>query len=291
MRRRLLLFSCALYYPPRKVSFTVPKDAELVARGRHLAQLTCAVCHYDPATRKLTGIRMKDVPAFVGTVYSRNTTQDPEAGIGHYTDDELAHLLRTGIARDGSLMPYMQKPHLADDDLRAIIAFLHSNDELVAPSSDEPPRTHYTLLGRIGLKLVSPPLPYPDHEIPRPDPTDDITVGEYLVRNLGCYECHSASFTRLDRTHPEKSKGYLGGGNKLHDVSGRTAYSRNLTPDSTGLAAWSEQDFINTLKTGITRDGRVLSYPMPSFAELTDREASAIYRYLRTVPPIHNEVK
>jgi mono/diheme cytochrome c family protein len=285
-----LLGSCALDYRPQPVTFTAAVTPAQVAEGKRLTQLLCSACHYDPATRQLTGIRIKGVPDFVGKVYSRNLTQHPEQGIAGYTDGELVYLLRTGVSREGTLMPYMQKPLLADEDVQAIITFLRSADALVAPSAVEPPPTRYTLLGWLGLRVFSPPLPAPRARIVKPDPANERAHGKYLVANLGCFECHSASFSGIDRMEPETSTGYMGGGTMLRDVQGNPLYSPNLTFHESGLAGWSERDFIKALTTGVSRDDAPLRYPMPSYAELTEQEAAAMYTYVASLPPINKKV-
>ena len=73
-------------------------------------------------------------------------------------------------------------------------------------------------------------------------------------------------------------------------------YSANITPDSTtGIGAWSEHNFITAIRTGrhAGQDaGREILPPMPwrKFAKMTDEDLKSIYAYLRTVPPIHNQV-
>lgn len=283
--------ACQLYYKPQPTNFPVQSSPELVVHGKHLTQVICAPCHYDPATKKLTGMRMSDVPRIVGKVYASNITRHPESGIGRYTDGELAYLLRTGIARNGKLMPYMQRPNLSDNDLKAIIAFLRSDDELVKPADIKTPKTKYTPMGKMGLSKFNPPLPYPSKEIPAPDKADKVGYGKYLVDNLACYDCHSASFTKLNKTEPQRSKGYMGGGNKLKDKSGKTVLSPNLTPHETGIGSWTEQDFVRAIREGISKDNSIITYPMPSYAVLSDEEISAIYSYLRSIPAINNKVK
>jgi len=90
----------------------------------------------------------------------------------------------------------------------------------------------------------------------------------------------------VDVLVPENSKGYLGGGNPLRDREDHVVYSANLTPDAAGLGGWSERDFFRTMKLGLRPDGRPLRSPMTARAELTDDELSAIWAYLRTVPPL-----
>lgn len=234
---------------------------------------------------------MKDVPKIAGKVYSKNITQDSGKGIGRYTDGELVYLIRTGIAKDGKLMPYMQRPNLANNDLEAIIAFLHSDDELVTPSAVTPPATNYTLFGKFGLSKFSGPLPYSEKQIVRPNvASNKIEYGKYMVDNLGCYHCHSAGITKIDVQEPEKSKRYMGGGYKMKNESGEKIYTPNLTFHETGIGHWTEHDFVRAIKEGFSKDNSVITAPMPRYTELNNEEIAAIYAYLQTIPAINNKV-
>ncbi|MCZ6790100.1 MAG: cytochrome C, partial [Chloroflexi bacterium] len=54
-----------------------------------------------------------------------------------------------------------------------------------------------------------------------------------------------------------------------------------------GLARWSEADFINTLRTGTTPDGRQLddeNMPWKFFTKMTEDELKAIWMYLQSLP-------
>jgi cytochrome c553 len=284
--------ACRTHFKTEQVSFPVNITESQLEEGRKLTISICAPCHYNPDTKQLTGIQMHDLPKVAGTVYSRNITQDKDKGIADYTDGELAYLIRTGIARDGSLMPYMQRPNLADSDLAAIIAFLHSNDPLVQPSKEEPPTTHYTAIGKFGINHFPGPLKYPSASIPKPDIKDKVVYGKYLVDNLSCYHCHSASFTSVNELQPEKSKRYMGGGNKLKDGKGKVILSANVTFDTeTGIGSWNEADFKKAIKEGVSKDGSVLHFLMPRYTELSDEEISAIYSYLSGIPKIKHKVK
>ncbi len=276
-------------YTPRRVSFTVDVTPERIARGRRTAQMLCAGCHQDPATGALTGRRMNDAPGRFGDIYSLNITQDRTYGIGAWSDAEIAYLLRTGIARDGRYTPpwMLKLPHLADEELKDLIAFLRSDDPLVRPvhRPDRAPTPSFftKLLTRVAFK----PLPYPEAPIMAPPPSDRVAYGRYLmVAKLNCHECHSRDFARIDHMRPEKSVGFLGGGNPMRDRQGNRVYTANLTPHPTGLGSWTEEQFRRTLKLGLRPDGRPLRSPMTARAELTDDEIGAIWAYLRTVPPI-----
>ncbi|MBV9182746.1 MAG: c-type cytochrome [Acidobacteria bacterium] len=280
-------------YTPGKVNLKIDVTPVKVERGRKYASMLCITCHLDPSTGKLTGKRLADVPPSFGVSYSKNITRDPIYGVGAWTNGEIAYLLRTGITRTGRYAPpWMPKfPHMSDEDLGSVISFLRSDDPLTAPAAVNPPGiSKPSFLTKLLTHVVFKPLPYPTAPILTPAATDQVAYGRYLSVNLGCFACHSANFRSNNELEPEKSAGYMGGGNPLQDESGQLVLSANLTPDPSGLAQWNESDFTRALRTGIRPDHTVLSYPMSPAPELTNADAHAIYAYLRTVPKIHNVV-
>ena len=63
-------------------------------------------------------------------LYSPNITADRETGIGAWTDADFIRAVHKGIAKDGERLypafPYESYTLLADDDVRAIKAYLFS---------------------------------------------------------------------------------------------------------------------------------------------------------------------
>src|SRR5574341_1876637 len=281
-------------YAPGHLLIKVEVTPEKVARGRKYAGLLCAGCHMDPTTRKLTGKRMVDVPTEFGVAYSKNITGHPVKGIGSWTDGEILYLLRTGIDRGGQYIPpYMVKlPHLSDDDLESIVAFLRSDDPLVGPVAADPPgRSRPSFLTKLLSHEAFKPLPFPRQRIATPPVTDRVAYGRYLSSSLGCFACHSADFKTMNELEPERSAGFMGGGNPVLDQNGDVVRSANITPDEeTGIGKWSEADFVRALRTGVRPDRRVLVYPMEPMPELTEEDAAALYAYLKTVPKLRNSV-
>lgn len=281
-------------YAPQKVELHVDVTPERVERGGHTVQLLCAACHLDNKTASLAGKPMLDLPAQFGTAHTANITRDPETGIGSWTDGELAYLLRTGVTRDGRYTPpWMVKlPNMADEDLKDVIAFLRSDDPLVRPIKAKRPASKPSLLTKALSRIAFKPLPYPKAPIVAPDPADKVAHGRYLVQARAiCFPCHSADFAKVDDFVPERSAGYLGGGNAMPDMNGRIVKTANITPDlETGIGNWSEDEFVRLLRFGVRPDFTVIAYPMVPFPELSDDDARAIYAYLRTVPPIKNAV-
>lgn len=97
---------------------------------------------------------------------------------------------------------------------------------------------------------------------PRETPLTPLQRGEQLTTTSGCIGCHRSDFT--------------GGGGPPPGASNITAL---------GLAHWTREDFVRTLRTGHTPDGRELSDAMPrAFGSMTDDELDAVWTYLRTVP-------
>jgi len=280
-------------YAVQLIDLRVEATPERVLRGKKLVTILCVGCHMDPNTGRLAGHHMADVPAKFGVVYSSNITRDREHGIGSWTDGELAYLLRTGVARDGRYVPpwMIKLPHMADDDLQAIIAFLHSDDPLVAAAAFDAPKSQPSLLTKVLCRVAFAKIPYPEHRIEAPSPSDKVAYGRYLVSALDCYGCHSANWESMNIEQPERSVGYLGGGNALTDPLGKPIYSANLTFDEqTGLGTWSEADLSRAVRDGFRPDGKPIRAPMAPMPQLSDDEVGALYAYLRTVPKIKNPV-
>jgi mono/diheme cytochrome c family protein len=280
-------------YSPGHVKLKADTAPEKVERGRKYASMLCVACHLDPRTGKLTGKRLADLPASFGEAYSKNITRDPVFGIGSWTDGELAFLLRTGVTRTGQYAPpWMPKyPHMSDEDLESVIAFLRSDDPMTVAAAVNPPGvSRPTFLTKLLTHVAFKPLPYPKQPIVTPAISDQIAYGRYLSSNLGCFACHSANFREINELEPEKSAGFMGGGNPLQDQSGQLVFSANITPDQTGIGQWSEADFARAVRSGIRPDHTVIAYPMSPMPELTEVDTAAIYAYLRTVPKIHNAI-
>ncbi len=146
-----------------------------------------------------------------------------------------------------------------------------------------------------------------------------VAKGEYLVTFGGCDDCHSPKiFTEMgpipDTTrrlsgHPsdiklepvdpklvQPGKWVMTNGNHFTAWVGPwgISYTANLTPDEpTGIGTWTEEIFIKALRSGKHMGaGRQILPPMPWFnlAKLTDEDLKAIFAYLKSLPPVRNQV-
>ncbi len=284
-------------YKPADPGVTVQSDSAKIANGKRLADMLCLQCHRNPSTNQFTGRKMSD-PGLTqfGVIYSANITQDKQYGIGSYTDGQILYLLRTGVKPNGYYAPpWMPKlPHMSDYDIQSVLAFLHSSDHWVAAANIPDTPSAPSFLAKFLCNMVFKPLPYPDQPIPNPDTTNQVAWGKYIVTGmLDCYPCRSADFKTINLGEPEKSAGFMGGGNQVGDnLDGQHMHSSNLTPDKeTGIGAWREEDFVRALRFGQKPDGKPIRYPMVPYPQLSVSEAKAIYAYLQTIPAIKNKVE
>jgi hypothetical protein len=75
-------------------------------------------------------------------------------------------------------------------------------------------------------------------------------------------------------------------------MDGKEIFSANITPHPDhGIGRWSADEFKAALRFGKNPKGGLLRYPMLPYSLMSDKEAEAIFAYLRTVPVINNKVK
>lgn len=120
------------------------------------------------------------------------------------------------------------------------------------------------------------------------DQQEMLGIGSYFVNVVGaCNDCHQQTVA----SGPPK---YLGGGTSFAlDAAGDKVYARNLTTDATTGMKLTQDQFIAALRTGAdhTNMGQALIVmPWPSFRWLSTRDLTAIYAYLKVVPPVSNAV-
>jgi mono/diheme cytochrome c family protein len=114
--------------------------------------------------------------------------------------------------------------------------------------------------------------------------------GKYLVTLGGCNDCHTpGSFLGK----PDTAR-FLGGSEVGFEIPNLGVfYGPNLTPDKdTGLGNWTSAQIVTAIQTGKRPDGRALAPIMPwqAFASLTKSDALAIAAFLKSLPPVKNQV-
>ena len=277
-------------YPAIKAS----KDSAVIARGRHLvlSAAHCADCH-SPIRNVDSLLKLGQDPPLsggynfnfaLGSFYSRNITSDSATGIGRYSDEQIARMLRHSVKADGEvILPFMPFQHLADDDLSAIISYLRTTK----PVRNEVPENEYKLMGNVVKAFLLKPQG-PTEEIPvSVTPDSSASYGRYLVMSVAnCGGCH----TKRDNVGKPAGEP-LAGGNPFQEKGQPTLTPPNLTPDpiSGHIYGWSQEAFINRFRMG--RTIKHSHMPWESFSRMTDDELKAIYNYLQTVKAVNTEKK
>ena len=109
-----------------------------------------------------------------------------------------------------------------------------------------------------------------------------IKQGEYLARAGDCVACHTA-----------KDGKPFAGGLPMETPIGMI-YSTNITPDKSGIGAYSFDDFDKAVRHGIAKNGDTLypAMPYPSYARVTETDMQALYAYfMNGVKPVAQENK
>lgn len=266
---------------------------ERLARGQYLVENVagCTVCHSPHDWKKHnapipTGMNgageelpITDLP---GRIVAGNLTPDPESGVGRWTDDELARAIREGVGRDGhALFPFMPYPHyshLSDEDLASVIVYLRSLPLVRNPL----PPTQIIFPVKYLIRGLPQPITSP---VPAPDLSTPVKRGAYLVDIAACSDCHTPQV----RGTPVPGMNFAGG-MPIRGAWGQVA-STNLTPDATGISYYDEPMFVLALRIGYV-NARPLNQVMPcqAYKGMTDDDLTAIFAFLRTLPPVQHRV-
>lgn len=180
---------------------------------------------------------------------------------------------------------------------------------------------HTRLFGAAALLLSAGCRPNPGNTAAAatvPDSAAQVARGQYLADFGGCNDCHTPLTMTPNGPAPDMSRMLSGqpanapvppvpvtalGPTKWGAVVSNTmtawagpwgvSFTANLTPSGTGLKNWTAEQFVQTMRTGKHLGvGRNLLPPMPwrSLGALTDQDLHAIFAYLRTIPPVDNQV-
>ena len=270
--------------PPPITRATAPDE---IVRGGRLFRTLCLDCHADAGTpRRAAGARVANAPSFLGDLWAPNITGDREAGVGAWSDGELARLIRNGVRRDGHYAATMPRfSRIADDDVAALIGFMRSDDPVVAPVAARVPPSKLGVGGILALAYAAGVDTSGAPHVPAPPRAPSPEYGRYVASVIyGCVDCHTSGFGSTDEKLA--APGRMAGGQVLHGRDGAIVYSRNLTPDAaTGLGGWTADDLARALREGTTPKGRRLREPMPLFREMDDTDARALFELLHGLPP------
>lgn len=249
----------------------IPTDSAGIERGRHLvtAVLVCMHCHGEG----LRGAMVIDAPGFM-QLAAPNLTRGQGGVRARLDDTDWVRAIRHGVGRDRhalALMPADAYVHLSDADLGAVIAYVRD----VPPVSNAVPARKFGPVARVLLARDEFPLfaaTTINHAAvrsvsgPRPGVTSE--YGRYLANIAGCISCHGPGVS----------------GGPVPGAPPDAPPASNLTPG--GISSYTEPDFFRALREGKRPGGAAINEFMPwkTFANMTDDELHALWRFLKTVP-------
>ncbi len=153
-------------------------------------------------------------------------------------------------------------------------------------------------------------------EIPKLDSAALVKRGEYLVRIVGCDDCHSPK--RMGPHGPEvipelRLSGFPHNGQWppvdttlakqgfsffMPDLTATIgpwgkSFAANITSDASGIGNWPMKNFVRAMREGKYKGletGRSLLPPMPwnDYKNMTDEDIHALFYYLKTTKPVKN---
>lgn len=271
-------------------------SAAEIARGKYIFGATggCG-CHTEPKGAANAGGRKYDGP--FGTVYSPNISPDTKTGIGAWTDEQIITAIRLGRRPNGGRIlpvhPFTSFNGMAEDDLRALVAFLRTVPPIDRPNT--PKKITVPMFESVFLPAWL--MAFAATETPPPAaPAAGVARGEYLVRAVGhCGECHTP---RSALTKAVDNSRFLAGNPKKTGPEGQA--TPNITPDkTTGLGDWTEEQIATYLGTGKRPDGDVagglmeeaIQGTLAGFKDMTKADLAAIARYLKSIPAVTNRIE
>lgn len=283
-----------------------PKDLkveitpERVQHGAYLANHVCACmdCHSTRDWSRFTGPPLAGTlgkggeyfgpeMGFPGKFYSKNITP---ANMGDWTDGEIFRAITSGVDKSGEalfpVMPYPYYGKMDKEDAYALIAYIRTL----------PPIENKTLEHELNfpMNFILNTIPSKPAFSRRPDKSEVVKYGAYLVQIAGCIECH----TDLNKGQIIPELAFSGG--RTFELPGGIVRSANITPEpETGIGHWTEAAFLNRFKAysdtaSLPRlqKGQVNTImPWSMYAGMDTSDLKAIYAYLKTVKPIQNKVQ
>jgi mono/diheme cytochrome c family protein len=253
-------------YDVKVQAINVIPDSAVLASGARLVKMKgCTDCH----GKDLGGKVFVNDPA-LGLLIAANLTKGKGGRVADYGKEDWILALKHGLKRDRTplmFMPAHEFTMLSEQDMGAVIAYCSA-----LPNVDrELPENNLGPVARILADLDKLPLipaEMIDHSrILVKAVKAEITAeyGKYLATS--CQGCHRENMKGGEPIAP--------GFPVVADIS------------STGNPGkWSDDQFIQTLRTGVTPEGKVLKpqeMPWPMAKEFSDLELKALHLYLNSL--------
>jgi len=280
----------------------IEPTTERIERGKYIFYhaAACVDCHSErdftklsgpvkPGTEGKGGEKFDEEFGLPGTFYARNITP---YGLGTWSDGEILRAITEGISKDGTalfpIMPYLIYGKMDREDIYSVIAFIRTLPSI----KNDVPRSK----PNFPISMIMKTIPTESHFTKKPDSSNTVEYGKYLVELASCTDCHTPS----KEGNPLDGK-YLSGGIEVKLPGNTVVRTGNLTPDNeTGLGQWTKEQFIKRFKESLSESFRNTQYkpgdfqtimPWTVYGGLSEQDLGAIYDYLRTIPAVKNQVE
>jgi hypothetical protein len=282
--------------PEIKIDLTTAR----IERGRYLANhvTACMDCHSTrnwslysgPMVSGTTGNGgelFDEKMGFPGKIYAPNLTPHR---LGNWTDGEILKAITTGESKDGRalfpLMAYSRFGKMDKEDIYSIVAYIRTLESL----KQEVPVSELNF----PVNLINKTMPTKAAFQTRPDSSNTIQYGAYLVNAAGCVDCHSQTDKGQVIAGTE-----FGGGMEFKFPTG-TLRAPNITMHKiNGLGSWTREAFVARFKlyagsnykaqtVGMSVSNTVMPWTM--YAGMKNSDIGAIYDYLKSLNPSANKV-
>jgi mono/diheme cytochrome c family protein len=252
----------------------------------------CTSCHAAPEAKGEEKLKLAgglELLTDFGTFRVPNISPDRETGIGGWSTLDFANAVLRGVSPGGAhfypAFPYSSYTRMTAEDVIDLKAFMDTLPVVSNQVADHDLKFPFSIRRGVGVWkfLYFSPEPV----LALADASDSVKRGQYLVEGPGhCGECH----TSRDLMGGLKKSMWLAG---APNPEGKGVIP-NITPSEDGLT-WSEQEIVDTFKTGFTPDFDTLGGRMGAVQEnlshLPDADLQAIAAYLKAVPPLPDAVQ
>lgn len=280
---------------------TIEPTPERLARGEYLANnvMGCLDCHAQRDWHKFTAPTLPETKGgggekwlrefgFPGNLVAPNIT--PYA-LKDWTDGELFRAITAGVRKDGSplfpIMPYHQYGQLEKEDIYAVIAYIKTLQPIEATTPERELD--------FPLNIIVHTMPEEGTHALKPDKSNTVAYGQYLVTAAACFDCHT-----IQENGQYVAAMAFAGGFDFPMETGGIVRSSNITPDpETGIGKWTKERFISAFKqyqdsTFVPHAVAPNTYnsmmPWTYYSGLEEEDLSAMYDYLKSLKPIKNQV-
>jgi mono/diheme cytochrome c family protein len=251
----------------------------------------CTSCHAAPEAKGEEKLKLAgglELVTDFGTFRVPNISPDKATGIGNWSTLDFANAVLRGVSPGGAhfypAFPYPSYTRMTAEDVIDLKAFMDTLPAVSNEVAEHDLKFPFSIRRGVGVWkfLYFSPEPV----LTLANASESVKRGQYLAEGPGhCGECH----TSRDLMGGLRKSLWLAG---APNPEGRGIIP-NITPGEDGLT-WSEEEIVDTFKTGFTPDFDTLGGRMGAVQEnlshLPDSDLQAIAAYLKAVPPLPDAV-